>query len=111
MSNWDSREPTQPTPLSALAEYADHSVVSRTLSKGPSGTLTVFALDAGQEISEHATPYEAFALGLDGCIEFTVGGAHSELKAGELLRLPADVPHALKARVRGKMLLVMFRKG
>lgn len=103
-------EPASPTELEGLVAYAENAVVSRTLSKGPSGTLTVFALDAGQEISEHTTPHEAFAVGLDGSTEFTVGGRKAVLRKAEILRLPADVPHALKAVERCKLLLVMFKK-
>jgi len=103
-------EPALPAALSDLVAYGEQAVVSRTLAKGPSGTLTVFAFDAGQEISEHTTPHEAFALGIAGQIDFMVGGRKATLKQGELLRLPADVPHALKAHERSKMLLVMFRK-
>lgn len=94
---------------SALVAYAERAIVSRVLTKGPSGSLTVFALDAGQEISEHTTPHEAFALGLDGELEFVVGGVSHRLTQGELLRLPAGVPHALRAGSRAKMLLVMFK--
>ena len=110
MTEPDLLEPARPVQVSDLVAYGEKAVVSRTLSKGPAGTLTVFAFDAGQDISEHTTPHEAFALGLDGQIEFMVGGQKATLKKGEMLRLPADVPHALKAHTRGKMLLVMFKK-
>jgi quercetin dioxygenase-like cupin family protein len=95
----------------AMVAYADRAIVSRVLTKGPSGTLTVFAFDAGQEISEHTTPHEAFAFGLDGVLEFTVGGTRCPLGTGDILRLPAGVPHALRAQGRAKMLLVMFKTG
>ena len=74
-----------------------------------SGTLTAFAFDGGQAISEHTTSHEAFALGLEGTVEFTVGGAVHLLTEGDLLRLPAGVPHGLRAQSRAKMLLVMFK--
>ena len=100
-----------PANASALVAYAERAIVSRVLTKGPSGTLTIFAFDAGQEISEHTTPHEAFALGLDGALEFTVGGVRHSLDTGDILRLPAGVPHALRADRRAKMLLVMFKTG
>ena len=92
-----------------LVAYADGAIVSRVLTKGPSGSLTLFAFDLGQEISEHTTPHEAFALGLDGTLEIAVGGVAHSLAKDELLRLPAEVPHALRALTRAKMLLVMFK--
>ena len=92
-----------------LVAYADGAIVSRVLSKGPSGSLTLFAFDAGQEISEHTTPHEAFALGLDGSLEIVVGGVTHRLAKGEILRLPSGVPHALRAISRAKMLLVMLK--
>ena len=93
----------------SLVAYADGAIVSRVLTKGPSGSLTMFAFDLGQEISVHTTPHEAFAMGLDGSLEIAVGGAAHKLAKGEILRLPANVPHALRAATRAKMLLVMFK--
>lgn len=107
---------TNPLPLpdaavnaARLVDFGEGAIVSRVLSKTASGTLTVFAFDAGQDISEHTTPHEAFALGLEGTLEFTVGGVTHPLQAGDLLRLPAGIPHKLRANTRAKMLLVMFK--
>jgi len=100
-----------PSDLADLVVYNDGSVVSRTLEKSQAGTLTVFAFDAGQAISEHTTPHEAYAHVVDGEIEFQVGGKALIATAGQILNLPADVPHALKAIQRSKMLLIMFKTG
>lgn len=110
MSEHGSKSELQGVAVAAsLVAYADGAIVSRVLTKGPSGSLTLFAFDAGQEISEHTTPHEAFAQGLDGSLELVVGGVTHRLAKGELLRLPAGVPHALKAMTRAKMLLVMLK--
>ena len=92
-----------------LVTFGEGAIVSRVLSKTASGTLTAFAFDGGQAISEHTTSHEAFALGLEGTFEFTVGGAVHLLTEGDLLKLPAGVPHGLCAKSRAKMLLVMFK--
>ncbi len=90
--------------------YQDGSVVSREISKGSGGTITLFAFDAGQGLSEHKTPFEAFVHVIDGEAEITVGGSKHTVKTGEMIHMPANVPHALQAASRFKMLLVMMRK-
>ena len=92
-----------------LVAYQDGSVVSRTLVKKPAGTVTAFAFDAGQGLSEHAAPYDALVHVIDGRATITVGGAPREVAAGEMLMLPGNVPHALHAPQRFKMLLIMIR--
>jgi quercetin dioxygenase-like cupin family protein len=93
----------------SLVDYADGAVVSRTLRKSPAGTLTVFAFDRGQGLSEHTTPHEAAVLVLDGAADWTVGGEPVRVGAGEMIGLPAGVPHAVHAAERFKMLLIMLR--
>jgi quercetin dioxygenase-like cupin family protein len=106
----DSTHPAADTvTLAALVEYNPGSIVSRQLHKSQSGSLTLFAFDRGQEISEHTTPHDAYALGVDGKLALVVGGKALELKRGEILQLPAGVPHALKALEPSKMLLAMFK--
>ncbi len=95
--------------LAELAAYGDGAVVSRTLSDTPVGTLTMFAFDKGQGLSEHSTPYDAFVQVLDGEGEFEIGGKTIRAGRGQLLLMPADVPHAVRAPERFKMLLTMFR--
>jgi quercetin dioxygenase-like cupin family protein len=95
--------------LARLVDYADGSIVSRTLSETDRGTVTLFAFDAGQALSEHTTPFDAFVLVLDGRAELTVGGRTLSADAGRRVVMPADVPHAVRAPVPFKMLLVMRR--
>lgn len=98
-----------PTPLAGLIDYADGSVVSRTITKEPTGTVTLFAFDAGEGLSEHTAPYDALVFAVDGRARITVGGAAHDLAAGAIIRLPANVPHAVEATAPFKMLLVMIR--
>ena len=101
-----------PAVLSAagLVEYQSGSVVSRTLIKKPTGTVTVFAFDAGEGLSEHAAPFDALVVGLDGEAQITIDGRPFAVHAGELLLLPAGHPHAVRALGRFKMMLVMIRE-
>jgi quercetin dioxygenase-like cupin family protein len=96
--------------LASLVEYQDGSVVSRTLINKATGTVTLFAFDIGQSLSEHTTPFDALVLSVDGSLDITIAGVHHRLSQGEILRLPAHQPHAVHAETRGKMLLVMVRE-
>jgi quercetin dioxygenase-like cupin family protein len=93
----------------ALVEYQPGSVVSRTLIKKASGTITAFAFDAGEGLSEHTAPYDALVLGVDGTAEISIGPLSHRVSTGQLLKLPAGQPHAVKAITRFKMILVMIR--
>jgi quercetin dioxygenase-like cupin family protein len=95
--------------LSDLVEHGDGAIVSRTLTKGSAGTLTLFAFDAGQELSEHSAPFEAWAHVIDGVGVFTIGGQAVRVEAGQLVLMPANVPHAVRAEQQFKMLLAMLR--
>lgn len=96
--------------LNELLSYAGQgAVVSRTLAKNPGGSLTLFAFDQGQELSEHSAPFDAHVLVVDGEVELTIGGETVRAAAGQLVRMPADVPHAVRATTPMKMLLVMLR--
>ncbi len=86
------------------------AVVSRTLIKKPSGTVTVFAFDAREGLSEHMAPFDALVLGLEGEADISISGAPHLVAAGQLLKLPAGKPHAVKAVTPFKMLLVMIRE-
>ncbi len=86
------------------------SIVSRTLARSAGGSLTLFAFDAGQELSEHTAPFDAFVQVLDGSVELTIGGERVVARAGETVRMPAGVPHAVRARVPLRMLLSMVRR-
>ena len=89
--------------------YAEGSVVSKTIIKKPTGTVTLFSFDAGEGLSEHSSPHEALVQVLEGSVEITIGGEPTVVAEGESLILPANVPHALKAVERFKMLLTMIK--
>ena len=90
-------------------EYASGSVVSRTIVKKPTGTITLFAFDQGEGLSEHSAPFDAVVQLLDGKAEITIGGNPHMLEAGLSIILPANIPHALRAVERFKMMLTMIK--
>lgn len=98
-----------PARLAELVDYQEGAAVSRTMVGKKAGTVTLFAFDAGQSLSEHTTPFDAMVYALDGEGEFTVSGQAFRLRTGEAAILPADAPHALKTTQRFKMLLIMIR--
>lgn len=95
--------------LTDLVDYQQDSVVSRTIIKGKTGTVTAFAFDEGQGLSEHTAPYDALVHVIDGRAKITVSGETLELGQGEAVILPANEPHALEAAQRFKMVLTMIR--
>lgn len=101
--------PAEPVDLASLVSYEDGSVVSNTIHKDAAGTITAFAFDAGEGLSEHTAPFEAFVQIIDGEAEVSIAGAPHAVRAGQLLRLPAGIPHGLRAVSRFKMLLVMMK--
>ena len=92
-----------------LVEYSPDSIVSRTLTDKETGSITAFAFDEGQSLSEHTTPYDAFVQVLDGSVLLTIGGEEVEVSEGEIALMPADVPHGLQAPEQFKMMLIMLR--
>ena len=92
-----------------LVNYQDGAVVSRTLINQKTGTVTLFAFDAGQELSEHTAPYDALVQVLDGETRITIAGQPFDLKTGDLIIMPADQPHAVSAMTKFKMALTMIR--
>jgi quercetin dioxygenase-like cupin family protein len=95
--------------LANLAGYQEGAVVSRTVVDKPVGTVTAFAFDAGEGLSEHTSPYDALVQVLDGEAEINLAGTVQTVSAGEILVMPANTPHSLRAVKRFKMLLVMIR--
>ncbi|RXE57001.1 cupin [Methanoculleus taiwanensis] len=93
-----------------LVAYQGGSIVSRMLVYKKSGTITLFAFDAGEGLSEHTAPYDAILTVLDGEATVTIAGAEHLLKAGELIIMPANIPHAVKATDRFKMMLTMIHE-
>lgn len=100
---------TTPTTLGDLIQYQDQAVVSRTILKNPGGTVTLFAFDAGESLSEHTSPYDALIHSVDGEAEVTITGEPHRLRSGEILRLPAGEPHGVRAVTPCKLLLTMLK--
>jgi quercetin dioxygenase-like cupin family protein len=96
--------------LADSVQYQTEAVVSRTLIDKKVGTVTAFAFDDGQGLSEHTAPYDALVEVLDGEAEITISGDPMRLKKGEMVVMPANKPHALRAVTRFKMLLIMIRE-
>ena len=92
-----------------LVEYQNGAVVSRTIIKKPTGTVTFFAFDEGEALSEHTAPFDAIANILDGEAEISIADKGFLLTEGEMIILPANIPHALKAIKRFKMMLTMLK--
>lgn len=90
-------------------QYQPGSIVSRQLIKKPNGNITLFAFAKGESLTEHTSPYDAMVQMIDGSMEITIGGAPYTVKAGEILILPANIPHALRADENAKMLLTMIK--
>jgi quercetin dioxygenase-like cupin family protein len=92
-----------------LVSYQEEAIVSRIVIKRESGNVTLFAFDAGQELSEHTAPYDALVHVVDGEAAITVAGRPYRLGTGDVILMPAHQPHALKAVSRFKMMLTMIR--
>ncbi len=105
----DARLPVQAAGLAGLVDYQQGSVVSRAILNKKTGTVTLFAFDEGQGLSEHTAPFDALVYILDGEAEITISGKAVRPKKGEMVIMPAGEPHSLKAVRRFKMLLVMIR--
>lgn len=99
----------EPVVLSELVAYQEGSIVSRTLAKRAGGTVTLFAFDKGQALSEHTAPFDAIVQILDGEAELVIGGRSVPAASGQTVLMPASIPHAVNAPDRFKMLLVMIR--
>jgi len=99
----------QAVKLIDLIEYQEGSIVSRTIIDKKKGTMTLFAFDGGQGLSEHTAPFDALVYLLDGEAEIVISGKALRLKEGEMVIMPANEPHALKAVKRFKMILTMIR--
>ena len=100
---------TQANNLSALIDYQEGSVVSRTLIDKKAGTVTLFAFDEGQGLSEHTAPFDAMVQVLEGEVTVTIAGKPVNLKTGEITIMPANKTHALSAKTKFKMLLTMIK--
>ena len=100
----------EPKLIGSLVEYQKDAVVSKTIIKKEKGTITIFAFDKKQGLSEHTAPFDALVQVIDGVVEVIISGKSHITKAGEMIILPAGKPHALKANEQFKMMLVMIRE-
>ena len=95
--------------LKQMLEFQPNAIVSRMLVKNTGGSVTLFAFDSGEGLSEHTAPFDALVIGVEGKAEIQLGGIAHSLAEGEALLMPANVPHAVNPAGRFKMLLVMIR--
>jgi quercetin dioxygenase-like cupin family protein len=102
-------EPAQAFALQSLIVPTDEGIASRILFKNAGGNLTLFAFDAGQSLTEHTSPFEAFVMVLDGTVTLKIGGKDVTAAPGTFVRMPANVPHALESETRSVLLLIMLR--
>jgi quercetin dioxygenase-like cupin family protein len=102
-------KPAEVKQLIDLLQYQDASIVSRVLLKNKGGTVTLFAFDVGEGLSEHTAPFDALVVVTDGEADIEIAGESFRVKQGETIILPANRPHAVKAATRFKMLLIMIR--
>ena len=100
---------SEPFNLTDAILYADGSVISKTILDKGVGAITLFSFDKGQGLSEHTSPFDAVVCIIDGAAHITIGGEDKIVAAGEMIIMPANVPHALHAKDRFKMLLIMIR--
>jgi quercetin dioxygenase-like cupin family protein len=102
-------KPAEVKQLVELLQYQDASIVSRVLLKNKGGTVTLFAFDVGEGLSEHTAPFDALVVVTDGEADIEIASESFRVKQGETIILPANRPHAVKAATRFKMLLIMIR--
>ena len=101
--------PSEALSLESLITPTPQGITSRILGKTSGGNMTLFAFDEGQGLTEHSSPFDAFVLVLDGALNLTIGGTLVRAEPGAIVRMPADVPHALDATEPSRMLLVMLK--
>jgi quercetin dioxygenase-like cupin family protein len=101
--------PAEALRLQSLITPTEHGIASRVLAKNGGGNLTLFAFDAGQGLTEHTSPFDAIVMVLEGAIVVTIRGTPVRAVSGTIVRMPADVPHALDAPEAARMLLIMLR--
>ena len=109
MSEEDQAEKPEVKQLIDLLQYQADSIVSRVLLKNKGGTVTLFAFDEGEGLSEHTAPFDALVVVFDGEANIQIAGEHFTVCAGQTIKLPANLPHAVKALTKFKMLLIMIR--
>ena len=109
MSTASQLPPGEPLSLDSLITPTVHGIASRILAKAAGGNMTLFAFDEGQGLTEHTSPFDAFVLVLDGALTLTIGGTPVRATPGTIVRMPADIPHAVDAPEACRMLLIMLK--
>lgn len=109
MATTSTIAPAEAHVMRALITPSPQGIASRVLAKTAGGNLTLFAFDTGQGLTEHTSPFEALVVVLDGTLLLTIGGAPVTASAGAIVRMPANVPHAVEASEAARMLLIMLR--
>ena len=102
--------PAEALALQTLITQTEHGIASRILAKTSGGNFTLFAFDAGQGLTEHTSPFDAYVMVLEGELLLTIGGHPVQAKPGTIVRMPAGVPHALEAPEPARMMLLMLRE-
>ena len=102
--------PAEALALRSLITPTEQGIASRVLARNAGGNITLFAFDAGQGLTEHTSPFEALVLTLDGTLTLTIGGTPVAATPGTIVRMPANIPHAVDAAEAARMLLVMLRE-
>jgi quercetin dioxygenase-like cupin family protein len=102
--------PARSLDLASLVTPTEHGIASRVLARTAGGNVTLFAFDAGQELEEHTSPFDALVMVLEGALALTIGGTQVSARPGTIVLMPGGVPHALRAPERARMLLVMLRE-
>jgi len=110
MSSPGSIPPAEALRLADLITPTDRGIASRVLAKNGGGNVTLFAFDKGEGLSEHTAPFDALVMVLDGALDLTIGGQAVGAAPGTIVRMPANVPHAVEAAVASRMLLIMLRE-
>lgn len=110
MSMTPAIPPAEALALQSLITPTAQGIASRILAKTGGGNFTLFAFDAGQGLTEHTSPFDAFVLVLEGSLVLTIGGSPVTATPGTIVRMPADVPHGLEAPEPARMLLLMLRE-
>ena len=109
MSATGTIAPAEALQLAELITPTEHGIASRVLAKAGGGSVTLFAFAAGEGLTEHTSPFEALVLMLEGTLVLTIGGQAVEARPGDIVRMPANVPHAVEASAASRMLLIMLR--
>lgn len=102
--------PAEALNIATLINYTEQGIASRVLAKNGSGNITLFAFDKGQALSEHSAPFDAIVMVIEGSLKLTIAGKPVSAVPGEIVRMPANIPHAVDAPEPAKMMLVMLRE-